>query len=161
MVVPVGLVAGVRDDGLRCAGNGCGAGSPRRYDVAPQKGQACGRVVQQHCPGRRLGGLRASGGAGGADPPGGSSAVEVAWHHWLRQQGVYVRAVEANVDGEFATLVPDGRTEHGSRTCASCRTVRTPASDVCADGRLPPVRAVGSAQAWLAHLAMRDTPIAA
>ncbi len=143
-----------------CGQRGVALEALRRYDVAPQKGHACGRVVQQHCPGRRLGGLRASGGAGGADPPGGSSAVEVAWHHWLRQQGVYVRAVEANVDGEFATLVPDGRTEHGP-ALASCRAVRTPASDVCAAGRLPPVRAVGSAHAWLAHLAMRDTPIAA
>jgi Ser/Thr protein kinase RdoA (MazF antagonist) len=44
-------------------------------------------------------------------------AVEAAWHRRLRQQGVCVPDVLANTDGEFATLVTNGRTEHGSRTC--------------------------------------------
>jgi len=36
-------------------------------------------------------------------------AVEAAWHRRLRQQGVCVPGVLANVDGEAATLVTDGQ----------------------------------------------------
>jgi Ser/Thr protein kinase RdoA (MazF antagonist) len=49
--------------------------------------------------------------------PEGMPAVEAAWHRRLRQQGVCVPDVLANVDGELATVVTDGRAEHGSRTC--------------------------------------------
>ncbi len=49
--------------------------------------------------------------------PEGTSAVEAAWHRRLRQQGMRVPDVLANVDGEFATLVADGRAEHGPRVC--------------------------------------------
>jgi Ser/Thr protein kinase RdoA (MazF antagonist) len=49
--------------------------------------------------------------------PEGTAAVEAAWHRRLRQHGVFVPDVLANVDGGFATLVTDGRAEHGSRVC--------------------------------------------
>jgi Ser/Thr protein kinase RdoA (MazF antagonist) len=49
--------------------------------------------------------------------PEGMPAVEAAWHRRLRRQGVCVPDVVANTDGGFATLVPDGRAEDGSRTC--------------------------------------------
>jgi Ser/Thr protein kinase RdoA (MazF antagonist) len=49
--------------------------------------------------------------------PEGTAAVEAAWHRRLRQQGVCVPDVVANSAGEFATLVPDGRAERGSRVC--------------------------------------------
>ena len=49
--------------------------------------------------------------------PEGTAAVEAGWHRRLRQQGVCVPDVVANLDGELATLVPDGRAEHGSRVC--------------------------------------------
>lgn len=49
--------------------------------------------------------------------PEGTAAVEAAWHRRLRLQGVRVPAVVANMDGELATLVTDGRAEHKSRVC--------------------------------------------
>ncbi len=49
--------------------------------------------------------------------PEGTAAVEAAWHRRLRQQGVYVPDVLANLDGELVTVVTDGRTEHGTRVC--------------------------------------------
>jgi Ser/Thr protein kinase RdoA (MazF antagonist) len=49
--------------------------------------------------------------------PTGTAAVETAWHRRLREQGVLVPDVLANVDGGLATLVADGRAEHGSRAC--------------------------------------------
>lgn len=49
--------------------------------------------------------------------PEGTAAVEAAWHRRLRQHGVYVPDVVANVDGEFATLVRGDRAPHGSRIC--------------------------------------------
>lgn len=67
--------------------------------------------------------------------PQGTSAVEVAWHRRLRQQGVYVPAVVANVDGQFATLVPDGRAEHGPRTCALFEWVAGRSLRTCLTGR--------------------------
>ena len=51
--------------------------------------------------------------------PEGTAAVEAAWHRRLRQQGVCVPDVLANVDGELATLVTDGRAAHGPGP-ASC-----------------------------------------
>ncbi|HEY2278235.1 MAG TPA: phosphotransferase [Streptosporangiaceae bacterium] len=49
--------------------------------------------------------------------PEGTAAVEAAWHRRLRQHGVLVPEVVANVDGEPATLVADDRAEHGTRVC--------------------------------------------
>jgi Ser/Thr protein kinase RdoA (MazF antagonist) len=49
--------------------------------------------------------------------PEGTAAVEAAWHRRLRLQGVCVPDVVANMDGELATLVTDGRAEHESRVC--------------------------------------------
>jgi Ser/Thr protein kinase RdoA (MazF antagonist) len=49
--------------------------------------------------------------------PAGTAAVEVAWHHRLRQQGVKVPRVLANADGEPVTLVADGQAGHRVRTC--------------------------------------------
>jgi len=39
--------------------------------------------------------------------PEGTEAVEAAWHRRLREQGVQVPGVLANVAGEVTTLVPD------------------------------------------------------
>jgi Ser/Thr protein kinase RdoA (MazF antagonist) len=39
--------------------------------------------------------------------PEGTEAVEAAWHRRLREQGVHVPGVLANVSGEVTTLVPD------------------------------------------------------
>jgi Ser/Thr protein kinase RdoA (MazF antagonist) len=47
----------------------------------------------------------------------GTGAVEAAWLRRLSEQGVRVPGVLANVDGEVATLVPDGGAEHEHRTC--------------------------------------------
>jgi Ser/Thr protein kinase RdoA (MazF antagonist) len=49
--------------------------------------------------------------------PEGTAAVEAAWHRRLRARGVFVPGVLANVDGEFATVVADGRAERGTRVC--------------------------------------------
>jgi Ser/Thr protein kinase RdoA (MazF antagonist) len=62
--------------------------------------------------------------------PVGTAAVEASWHRQLRRRGVFVPDVLANVDGEFATLVADGRAEHASRVCilfewVSGRSLRT------------------------------------
>lgn len=62
--------------------------------------------------------------------PEGTAAVEAAWHRRLRLQGVCVPDVVANMDGELATLVTDGRAEHKSRVCilfewAAGRSLRT------------------------------------
>ena len=49
--------------------------------------------------------------------PEGTAAVEAAWHRRLLLQGVCVPQVVANLDGELATLVTDGRAEHKPRVC--------------------------------------------
>jgi Ser/Thr protein kinase RdoA (MazF antagonist) len=49
--------------------------------------------------------------------PEGTAAVEAAWHHRLRLQGVCVPDVVANMDGELATLVTDVRAGRKSRVC--------------------------------------------
>lgn len=61
--------------------------------------------------------------------PEGTLAVEAAWPRRLRQHGVYVPDVVANVDGEIATRVTD-QTAHGPRDCvlfewAAGRSLRT------------------------------------
>lgn len=63
--------------------------------------------------------------------PAGTEAVEAAWHRRLREQGVPVPGVVANVAGELTTLVPD---QSGPRVCVlfdwvagrSLRTCLTP-----------------------------------
>lgn len=49
--------------------------------------------------------------------PEGTAAVETAWHRRLREHGVYVPDVLANTDGEFATLVGNGRAGHRPLVC--------------------------------------------
>jgi Ser/Thr protein kinase RdoA (MazF antagonist) len=49
--------------------------------------------------------------------PEGTAVIEAAWHRRLREQGVFVPDVLANIDGELATLVPDERAEHSTRVC--------------------------------------------
>jgi Ser/Thr protein kinase RdoA (MazF antagonist) len=49
--------------------------------------------------------------------PEGTAAVEAAWHRRLRQQGVSVPDVVANINGELATWVRDGRAGHPDRVC--------------------------------------------
>lgn len=49
--------------------------------------------------------------------PAGTAAVEAAWHRRLREQGMFVPDVLANVDGELATVVSHGRAERGTRVC--------------------------------------------
>jgi Ser/Thr protein kinase RdoA (MazF antagonist) len=49
--------------------------------------------------------------------PVGTAAVEAAWHLRLREQGMFVPGVLANAEGQLATLVTDGRAEHGTRVC--------------------------------------------
>ncbi len=49
--------------------------------------------------------------------PEGTTAVEAAWHRRLRQRGLYVPGVLANVDGELATLAADGQPDRGARVC--------------------------------------------
>lgn len=49
--------------------------------------------------------------------PEGIAAVEAAWHRRLREQGVFVPEVLANVNGDPATLVADHRAEQGTRVC--------------------------------------------
>jgi Ser/Thr protein kinase RdoA (MazF antagonist) len=46
--------------------------------------------------------------------PAGTAAVEAAWHRRLRERGVYVPGVLANVNGELTTLVAD---VSGARVC--------------------------------------------
>jgi Ser/Thr protein kinase RdoA (MazF antagonist) len=90
----------------------------RRYDVAPQKVTLAAESfnsIFRVATASAVYALRV--GSAVQIHPEGTSAVEVAWHHRLREQGVYVPAVVANLGGEFATLVPDGGAEHGSRTC--------------------------------------------
>ena len=67
--------------------------------------------------------------------PGGTAAVEAAWHRRLRRQGVYVPDVLANVDGESATLVLDGRAESAPRVCVMFEWVTGRSLRTCLTGR--------------------------
>ena len=67
--------------------------------------------------------------------PEGTPAVEAAWHRRLREQGVCVRDVLANADGELATLVMDGRAGHGSRVCVLFEWVAGRSLRTCMTGR--------------------------
>jgi Ser/Thr protein kinase RdoA (MazF antagonist) len=49
--------------------------------------------------------------------PEGTAAVEAAWHRRLREHGVFVPEVLANVNGDPATLVADHRAEQEARVC--------------------------------------------
>jgi Ser/Thr protein kinase RdoA (MazF antagonist) len=67
--------------------------------------------------------------------PGGTVAVETAWHHRLRRQGVRVPDVLANRAGEFATPVPDGRAGHEPRVCVLFEWVAGRPLRTCLTGR--------------------------
>ena len=67
--------------------------------------------------------------------PEGTAAVEAAWHRRLRQQGVCVPDVLPNTDGEFATLVPDGRAERPPRVCILFEWVAGRSLRTCLTGR--------------------------
>src|ERR1017187_3198759 len=90
----------------------------RRYDVAPRRVTFAAESfnsIFRVTPASAVYALRV--GSALQIHPEGMPAVEAAWHRRLRQQGVCVPDVLANVDGELATVVTDGRAEHGSRTC--------------------------------------------
>jgi Ser/Thr protein kinase RdoA (MazF antagonist) len=69
--------------------------------------------------------------------PPQTAAVEVAWHHRLRQQGVCVPGVLANVDGAAMTLVTDSQAQPrmcvlfdwvAGRSLRTCMTMRRAAA---------------------------------
>lgn len=108
----------------------------RRYDVATAESHARGGVVQKHLPVTTASAVYAFRvGSALQIHPEGTSAVEAAWHRRLRQQGVCVPDVLANTDGELATLVTDGRAEHGSRTCVLFEWVAGRSLRTCMTGR--------------------------
>ena len=79
--------------------------------------------------------------------PEGTAAVEAAWHRRLREQGVFVPDVLANVDGELATSVTDGRAEHGTRVCILFEWVAGRSLRTCMTG--PRAAALGRLSARL------------
>ena len=90
----------------------------RRYDVAPRKVTLAAESfnsIFRVATASAVYALRV--GSAVQIHPEGTSAVEVAWHRRLRQQGLCVPAVLANVGGEFVTRVSDDRAEHGFRAC--------------------------------------------
>lgn len=90
----------------------------RRYDVAPQKVTLAAESfnsIFRVTTTSAVYALRV--GSALQIHPHGTTAVGAAWHRRLRQQGVCVPDVLADVEGELATPVPNGRAAHGSRTC--------------------------------------------
>src|SRR5450631_8280 len=90
----------------------------RRYDLAPQKVTLAAESfnsIFRVTTASAVYALRV--GSALQIHPEGTSAVEAAWHRRLRQRGVRVPDVLANTDGELATLVTNGRAEHGPRAC--------------------------------------------
>jgi len=90
----------------------------RRYDVSPQRVRLAAESfnsIFRVTTASAVYALRV--GAALQVHPEGTAAVEAAWHRRLRQHGVHVPDVLANTDGEFATLVGNGRTGHGPRVC--------------------------------------------
>ena len=90
----------------------------RRYDVAPQKVTLAAESfnsIFRVTTASAVYALRV--GSALQLHPEGTPAVEAAWHRRLRQRGVCVPDVLANVDGELATLVTKGRADLGPRAC--------------------------------------------
>jgi Ser/Thr protein kinase RdoA (MazF antagonist) len=90
----------------------------RRYDVSPQRVRLAAESfnsIFRVTTASAVYALRV--GAALQVHPEGTAAVEAAWHRRLSQHGVHVPDVLANTDGEFATLVGNGRTGHGPRVC--------------------------------------------
>jgi Ser/Thr protein kinase RdoA (MazF antagonist) len=108
----------------------------RRHDVAPQKVTLAAESfnsIFRVATASAVYALRV--GSALQIHPEGTSAVEAAWHRRLRQHGVCVPDVLANVDGELATVVTDGRAEHGSRTCVLFDWVAGRSLRTCMTGR--------------------------
>ncbi len=108
----------------------------RRYDVAPQKVTLAAESfnsIFRVATAAAVYALRV--GSAVQIHPEGTSAVEVAWHHRLRQQGVCVPAVVANVGGESVTLVSDDCAEHGFRACVLFEWVAGRSLRTCLTGR--------------------------
>src|ERR1022692_3567471 len=90
----------------------------RRYDVSPQRVRLAAESfnsIFRITTASAVYALRV--GSALQIHPVGTSAVEAAWHRRLRQRGVFVPGVLANLDGEFATLVRQDRAGHGCRIC--------------------------------------------
>ncbi len=90
----------------------------RRYDVAPQRVRLAAESfnsIFRVTTASAVYALRV--GSALQIHPEGTAAAEAAWHRRLRQQGVSVPDVVANVNGDFATLVSNGGAAHGSRIC--------------------------------------------
>jgi Ser/Thr protein kinase RdoA (MazF antagonist) len=81
--------------------------------------------------------------------PEGTAEVEAAWHRRLRQHGVVVPDVLANAEGEPATLVTDGRAQHGTRVCVVFEWVTGRSLRTCLSG--PRAAALGRLSARLHH----------
>jgi Ser/Thr protein kinase RdoA (MazF antagonist) len=129
----------------------------RRYDVAPQKvtlAVESFNSVFRVTTASAVYALRV--GSAMQIHPEGTSAVEAAWHRMLRQQGVCVPDVVVNMDGELATLVPEGRAEHGSRTCVLFEWVAGRSLRTCMSGRRS--AALGRLSARLQHRAAAWSP---
>jgi Ser/Thr protein kinase RdoA (MazF antagonist) len=79
--------------------------------------------------------------------PEGTAAIEAAWHRRLREQGVFVPDVLANTGGDLATVVTDGRAEHGTRVCLLFEWVAGRSLRTCMTG--PRAAALGRLSARL------------
>jgi Ser/Thr protein kinase RdoA (MazF antagonist) len=90
----------------------------RRYEVSPQRVRLAAQSFNslfRVTTASAVYALRV--GAAVQIHPEGTAAVEAAWHRRLRQHGVYVPDVLANTDGEFATLIGNGRAGRMPRVC--------------------------------------------
>lgn len=108
----------------------------RRYDVSPRRVRLAAESfnsVFQVTTASAVYALRA--GAALQIHPAGTAAVEAAWHRRLRQHGVCVPDVLANTDGEFATLVGNGRAGHRPRVCLLFEWVAGRSLRTCMTGR--------------------------
>jgi Ser/Thr protein kinase RdoA (MazF antagonist) len=88
--------------------------------------------------------------------PESTASVEAAWHRRLRQHGVRVPDVLANTDGEFATLVRNGRAGHGPRVCLLFEWVAGRSLRTCMTG--PRAAALGRLSARLQQDAAQWSP---
>jgi Ser/Thr protein kinase RdoA (MazF antagonist) len=108
----------------------------RKYDLAPQRVRLAAEsfnTVFRVTTVSAVYALRV--GAALQIHPEGTAAVEAAWHRRLRRRGVYVPDVLANVDGESATLVLNGRAESVPRVCVLFEWVTGRSLRTCLTGR--------------------------